>query len=190
MAKFMTVDEALQSMQAKKNANGKLVVNRFNKKNFNNLMLAIANDPEFKVEVAKVKKGELDSVEEIMVTKGFRQWCKKLIEKAGVDKSESARVLEPEFVIPDVDGLYEFFAAALYSYIDAGNQFDFMPTKEFKGGIYIKNVDEKTTVTDAHSPQDRSYIGTFETTKKKHKELGVKSGCPAFLQSRKKVEKK
>jgi hypothetical protein len=190
MAKIMTVQEALDSMSAKKNANGKIVINRFNKKNFNTLMLAMANDVNFKTEMAKVKKGELDSVEDVMVTKGFRQWCKTLIEKAGVDKSESVRVLDDEFVIPNMEGLYEFFASALYEYINAGNQFDFIPTKEFKGGIYIKNIDEKTTVADAHSPQDRSYLGTFETTKKKHKELGVKTGCPAFLQSRKRVDKK
>lgn len=189
MAKILTVEEALASMNAKTNANGKVIINRFNKKNFNKLMLAMANDVNFKAEMAKVKKGELDSVEDIMVTKGFRQWCKKLVEKAGVDKNESERVLTDEFVIPDMDGLYEFFATALYQYIDAGNQFDFIPTKEFKGSLYIKNVDEKVTVADAHSPQDRSYLGTYETTKKKHKELGVKSGCPSFLQSRKKVNK-
>lgn len=185
----LTVQEALEEMSAK-TKNGKVVINRFNKKNFNKLLTAIANDVEFKAEVAKVKKGELDSVEEIMVTKGFRQWCKSLLEKAGVDKSESVRVLDGEFVIPNMDGLYEFFASALYEYINAGNQFDFIPNKEFKGSLYLKNVDEKVTVTDAHSPQDRSYLGTFETTKKKHKELAVKSGCPKFLQSRKRVDQK
>ncbi len=190
MSKIMTVEEALASMGAKTNANGKLVVNRFNKKNFNKLLTAMANDVNFKAHVAKVKKGELDTVEDILVTDGFRKWCKKLIEKAGVDKTESERVLSEDFVIPDMDGIYDFFVTAVYKYMEAGNQFDLLPTEDFKGSLYIKNVDEKVTVADAHSPQDRSYLGTFETTKKKHKELGVKSGCPAFLQNRKRVEKK
>ena len=34
MSKIMTVEEALASMGAKTNASGKLVVNRFNKKNY------------------------------------------------------------------------------------------------------------------------------------------------------------
>ena len=113
MSKILTVQEALASMQAKTNEKGKKVINRFNKKNFTTLMTALANDLDFKAEVAKVKKGELDSVEEVMVTKEFRKWCKKLIEKAGVDKSESERVLSPDFEIDNMEGLYEFFATAL-----------------------------------------------------------------------------
>lgn len=190
MSKVLTVKEALATMQAKTNDNGKIVINRFNKKNFNTLMTALANDVDFTTQVAKVKKGELDSLENVMVTKEFRKWCKKLIEKMGVDKTESEKVLSADFVIPDMDGLYEFFATALYEYIAAGNQFDFLPKEDFKGSIYIKNVDEKVTVSDAFSPQDRTYLGTYETTKKKHKEIASKSSCPSFLVNRKKVAKK
>lgn len=185
-----TVNEVLSEMSAKTNGNGKVVINRFNKKNFVKLMTAIANDVEFKAELAKSKKGELEGVEDIMVTKGFRQWCKSLLEKAGVDKNESVRVLDGEFQIPSMEGLYEFFATALYEYINAGNQFDLIPNKDFKGSIYLKDIDEKTTVADAHSPQDRSYLGTYKTTKKKHKELAVKSTCPPWLAERIKVEEK
>ncbi len=190
MAKIMTVEEALETMRAKANAKGKVTVNRFNKKNFNTLMTALANDLEFKAKVAKVKKGELDSLEDVMVTKEFRKWCKKLVEKMGVDKTESEKVLTSEFQIPDMDGMYEFFATALYEYMNAGNQFEMLPKEDFKGLIYLKDVDEKTTVSDAFSPQDRSYLGTFETTKKKHKEVAAKSSCPSFLVNRKKVDKK
>ena len=190
MAKIMTVEEALNTMRAKANAKGKVTINRFNKKNFNTLMTALANDIEFKTQVAKVKKGELDSLEDIMVTKEFRKWCKKLVERMGVDKTESEKVLTADFTIPDMEGLYEFFATALYEYMNAGNQFELLPKNDFKGLIYLKDVDEKTTTSDAYSPQDRSYLGTFETTKKKHKEVAAKSSCPAFLTTRKKVAKK
>lgn len=189
MSKILTVQEALNSMSAKEGKNGKVTLNRFNKKNFGILMTALANDVDFTSKVAKVKAGELDTVEDVLVTKGFRKWCKNLVEKAGVDKAESERVMSADFQIDNMDGLYEFFASALYQYIEAGNQFDFLPTEDFKGSLYLKSVDEKTTVADVKSPQDGSYIGTFETTKKKHKELAVKSGCPAFLKNRKKVEK-
>lgn len=186
--KIMTVEEALASMKAKTNENGEPVINRFNKKNFNLLMVAMANDQEFKHEYVKVKKGEIDDVEEIMVTKGFRKWCQRLVEKAGVDKAESERVLSPDFKIDNMDGLYEFFATALYKYIEAGNRFDLIPTKEFKGGISLAEVAESTKETDAFSPKDRTYLGRYKTTTKKHKKLMVKSSCPSFLKERMKVK--
>lgn len=188
MSKIMTVEEALASMKGKENEKGEVVINRFNKKNFNTLMVAMANDINFKNELAKVKKGELDEVEDIMVTKGFRKWCKQLVENAGVDKAESERIMSEDFKIDNMDGLYEFFATAIYKYMEAGNRFDFIPTPVFKGGIYIKDVEEKSKEQDAFSPKDRTYLGRYKTTKKKHKELGMKSGCPSFLQERIKVK--
>lgn len=187
MAKILTVEEALQEIQSKTNEKGKEVINRFSKKNFNTLLLAMANDLEFKEKVAKVKGGELVDLEEVMVTKDFRKWCQKLVEKAGVDKAESARVLSPEFTIDNVDGLYEFFASAVFQYIDAGNQFDFLPTESFKGGIQRKKVDQKTKRSEAKNPHTGESLGTFEITNKAHKELKVKSSCPAFLKDKKRV---
>lgn len=180
---ILTVSEALEMVKGDTQK-----PNRFSKKNFNILMTALANDVDFTAKVANVKKGELESVEDIMITKGFRKWCKKLVEKAGVDKSESERILTDAFVIDDMDGLYEFFATALYEYCKAGNRFSLLSTDDFKGSISIKNVPETTTVADAYSPKDRSYLGTYETTKGAHKELVVKTGCPDFLKNRKRVE--
>ena len=190
MSKVMSVEEALASMTAKEGKNGNPVINRFNKKNFTSLMTAMANDPEFTAKVVKVKNNEIDSVEEVMVSKGFREFCRKIVEKAGVDKKESAIVLTPafEFSNSDLNGLYEFFAEAVYEYMAAGNQFDFLPTEDFKGSISLKNVAEVTKTAEAFSPKDRSSLGTYKTTKKAHKELAVKSSCPSFLKSRIKVK--
>ena len=190
MSKVMTVEEALASMSAKEGKNGKPVINRFNKKNFTMLMTAMANDPDFTAKVVKVKNGDIDSIDEVMVTKGFRKFCKKVLEKAGVDKNESDIVYSTsfEFSNSDLDGLYEFFADAVYEYMKAGNQFDLLPTEEFKGSISIKDVCEVTKTAEAFSPKDRSSLGVFETTKKAHKELAVKSSCPSFLKSRKKIK--
>lgn len=187
MAKYMTVEEALASMQAKVNENGKKQINRFNKKNFNTLMTAMANDLDFTEKVAKVKKGEVE-IEDVMVTKGFRKWCKNLVEKAGIDKSESERIMNADFTIDNVDGLYDFFAAALYEYMDAGNRFDLPSKEDFQGSIEIKEVAESVKQAEARSPQDGTILGVFETTKKAHKEMKVKSSCPSYLSSRKKVE--
>ena len=69
----MTVNEALQTMT---NENGK---NRFNKKNFTDLMTALANDQEFVTRVAKVRNSEIDVIEKVAVSKGFREFCKKIL---------------------------------------------------------------------------------------------------------------
>ena len=189
MAKLMSVKEALELMQAKEGKNGKKIPNRFNKKNFTTLMTAMANDPEFSAKVVKLKKGEIDSVENVMVSKGFREFCKRVVEKAGVDKTESARVLTSAFTFTNADmaGLYDFFATALYEYMNAGNWFEFIPTETFKASIALKDVAQTETTAEAFSPKDRSSLGVFKTTKKQHKELRVKSGCPSFLKDRKRV---
>lgn len=188
---IMTVEEALASMESKEGKNGNVVVNRFNKKNFNTLMTAIANDPEFTTKVVKVKNNELVDVEDVMVTKGFREFCKRIVEKAGMDKKESDFILTSEFsfTTSDMNGLYEFFAEAVYKYMSAGNQFDFLPKEDFKGSVSLKNVGETTKTSEAFNPKDRSSLGIYKTTKKAHKELTTKSSCPVFLKSRVKVQK-
>lgn len=188
MANIISVDEVLKEMQATQKDNGKYNYNRFNKKNFEKLMKAMLNDPDFTTEVAHAKKGKLDSVDKIKVTEGFRKFCKKVIEKCGIDKNESGRILTKDFTFDSVEGLYEFFATAMYLYIDHGNRFDLLPKPDFKGSIALKNVPKSSKTTAAHSPQTREYLGNFETTKDKHKVLVVKSPCPSYLKSRRKVK--
>ena len=187
MAKILTVQEALDLVKAKTNAKGDKQINRFNKKNFNTLALAIANDTDFKIQVAK-KSGDTCELEDVMVTKEFRKWCKKFAEKLGVDSAESEKVLSNDFKIDTVDGLTDFMSAAIYEYMNAGNRFDFPNREDFQGGMYIKDIAESTTVRDAKNPKDGSYIGTFETHKKKHKVLAVKSSCPTYLSDKRKIK--
>jgi hypothetical protein len=186
MAKIMTVKEALAMMQAKENKKGEKIINRFNKKNFNILMTAIANDLTFSEKVAK-KVGDSFDLEEVLVTKGFRKWCKKLVEKAGVDKSESEIVMSPDFKIDDCEELYDFFAAALYEYMDAGNKFDLPGKEDFQGSFYIKDVAEATREYDARNPLTNENIGKFKSTTKKHKEAKAKSTAPDWLTTKKKL---
>lgn len=188
MANVVSVKDVLAEMSAARKDNGKFSYNRFNKKNFEKLMKAMLNDPKFETEVAHAKKGKLDSVEKIQVTQGFRKFCKRVIEKSGIDKKESERILTEEFMFDNVDGLYEFFATALYLYIEQGNRFDLLPKKDFKGSIALKDVPKSSKTSAAHSPQTREYLGDYEVTKEKHKVLVVKSSCPTFLKSRKKVK--
>lgn len=182
------VSEVLKEMAATHKENGKFDYNRFNKKNFEKLMKAMLNDPDFETEIVRTKSGQLDSVEKIKVTQGFRKFCKKVIEKSGVDKKESERILTDEFTFDSAEGLYEFFATAMYLYIENGNRFDLLPKQDFKGSIALKEVEGSEKIGDAYSPQTRDYLGKYKVTKKAHKVLTVKSSCPSFLKSRQKVE--
>jgi hypothetical protein len=162
-------------------------VNRFNKKRFEAFCAALLNEPEFKAEVAK-KVGDDVNVEEILPSQEFRKWLKKIVEKMGVDKTESARILTPEFEISSVEGLYDFMSEAIYQYIEAGNKFDFIPKKDFQGSVYLKDVDKTVTQYDARNPRTGESLGTFESTKEKHKILAVKTTCPSWLSKRKKLK--
>ena len=186
--KVLTVAEVLEEISAKPKKDGKVVINKFNKKKFEALMRAIINDSEYTTKCAVTKGGELIEVVDIAVSKGFRNFIKKIIESAGVDKAESERVLAKEFTVDSVDGLYEFFTTALYEYINAGNKFELMPKEDFKGSILLKQRPSSKKVAEAYHPTTRESLGTFETTKKPYKQLSIKSSCPAYLKSRKKVK--
>lgn len=176
MAK-LTVKEALEQTSG----------GRFNKKAFNEVLKAMANDTDFVAKVAKVKKGELENVEEVLVTKGFRKWIQGIVEKAGIDKAESAFVLEDTFTIDNVDGLYEFFAEAVYEYISAGNSFDLLPKEDFKGSIYLKDLVASTRKMKCRNPKTGEDLGEVEIDYAAHKELAVSSGCPEYLKTRRKA---
>lgn len=178
-----TVKEVIEEIKSKDDT----AINRFSKKNFNALLKAMVNDTEFSEKYAKVKGGELAGEEEVMVTKNFRKWIQKVIEKAGVDKNESSMVLESSFSIDDVDGLYDFFAAALYEYINSGCKFDLPSKKDFKGSIYLKKNPKASKIRSARNPQTGEDLGEFEYSNDEYKSLGVSSSCPDYLKSSRKV---
>lgn len=184
----MTVKEVLKTMQGKQNEKGDIIVNRFSKKNFNNLMKAMVNDPEFIVKVPVVKNGEISELKEIMVSNEFRNCIKKILEKAGVDKKESMMVLDPSFTFENLDGLYEFFATAVYEYMSAGNKFDFIPREDFKGSITIKKKGKSKKTSKARNPRTGESLGEFEYTTEPYNILVSSSPCPEYLKTRKKIK--
>lgn len=192
MKNIMTMQEVLDSIRAKakpnKDGSEGFTYNRFNKKSFENLLRAMLNDTEVKIGTIKVKNNEVSSKEDIMVTQEFRKFLQKILRTAGIDAEDSKAILSKDFIIDNVDGLYEFFTTAMYIYMDNGNKFDMIPTENFKGSLYINNVAETKKTQDAKNPKDGSSLGIFETTKKTHKKLCVKSSCPSYLVNRKKIK--
>lgn len=177
----MTVKEVLEEIKSA----GENKYNRFSKKSFNKLMKAMANDPEFEVKVAQVKGGVLVDEIPVMVSKEFRKFLKGVVEKAGIDKKESEFVLDPSFTIDNVDGLYEFFTAALYKYIEAGNKFEMPQTKDFKGTLYMKSNAPAKKTRKPRNPRSGEYMDEYEETTEAYHSLGVSSPCPSWLKSRK-----
>ena len=163
-----------------------MIVNRFNKKKFNEFMRDLANNLDYSYETTKFINGEIKS-KKIESTKEFRRWCKRLLMSAGMDKKDADRVTKGDFVINDMNGLYDFFTSAMYEYMNDGNKFDLIPTKDFKGSIYLKDIPKTKKKSKQYSPKDRSYIGEFEIEKDHHKQLKSSSTCPKYLIKRKKV---
>ena len=93
MAKLKLKD-VLETMTAQTKEDGSIITNRYNKKNFEKVLTAMTSDPEFTFQVNKISKGELQSVEDIAVGHNFRNWCKKLVEAAGVDSNRIQRGLQ------------------------------------------------------------------------------------------------
>lgn len=183
-----TVNEVLNEVSASTNEKGNIVYNRFSKKNFNELLLAMANDVEFTENVVKKAGDDYCLVDEVFVTKKFRKWLKKVVEKMGIDSKESQLIMSNDFTIDSVDGLYEFFMACVYEYMVVGNRFEIPPHEDFKGSIYIKDVKEKKKNIDVRNPKDGTFMGTYEIKNKKHKVLATKSPCPTYLSEKRRIK--
>ncbi len=162
--------------------------NRFSKKAFNRLVKAMVNDPTFTEAVAESSGEELIKVTDVAVSEGFRKFLKKVLEKAGMDKKDSEVVLGKDFTIDNVDGLYEFFSAALYEYMNAGNRFDLLQKENFKGSLYLANVEAGSRVSKVRNPTTNEFMGDFEFSHQAYQTLKVTSPCPKYLKSKKPVK--
>lgn len=189
MKEIKSVAEVLESIRPTPavKENGKANLNRFSKKSFNALLTAMVNDPEFTTDFAVSSKGELKSVDQIKVTEGFRKWLKMVVEVAGIDKAESEIVMSKDFVIPNMDGIYELFTTCMYEYMKAGNRFDLMPKSDFKASFAMKKKGPTTKKGTLLNPSTGEVLGTYSTDMAEHWEASVKSSCPNWMKKRMKT---
>ena len=185
MATPETVKEVLARIRPAKEDS----VNRFSKKSFNSLLRAMLNDLEFAEEIAVVKGKELQEIRPVLVTKDFRKFLRKILEKAGMDAADSGIVMDPTFTIDNVDGFYEFIDAVLYEYMSTGNNFEFGRREDFRGSMTIKQKKESTKITEARNPKDGKSLGMYETHTKAHRTLVSSSPAPEYLKYRKPANK-
>lgn len=151
-------------------------------------MRAMLNDPDFVETSVKYYHQNLQPVD-LSVSKDFRKFIKRVLEKLGVDSSEAKRILEPEFKFDNVNGLYEFFASAVYEYMEVGNKFDLIPKEDFRATIYMDTEKKKKKKYKARDPISGTYLGEVEVETEEHKRLKVSSPAPKWMTKRKKITK-
>lgn len=192
--KIKSVNEFLDQVKDnKKSVSGEIIPNKFNKKRFNEFLNILINDPDYLLEfVSKVQNVNDEDVivtDVLNVSEQMRTWIKSIVEKVGVDKNESAIIMDSQFKIPAGD-LYEFVAAALYLFLKAGNKFDMIKTPTFTATLSLKNTAENVAERDSFNPQTKEKIGRFKITTKAHETLVVKNTTPKWLKDRKLVKNK
>ena len=185
----LTVDDALRKISAKVEEDGTKKLKRFSKNAFDTWMNAAINDVDFVNEVADIEKGEATGTHSVKVTYAFREWLRGIVESFGVDSAESAKILTPEFEIKNVKGLYDFFTAVVYKYMEAGNFFQFPDKVNFRGSIYIKDYpNEVVSEQESKNPRTGEVLGKYSITKKPHSTLMAKSSCPDWCKNREKLK--
>lgn len=151
----------------------------FSRTDFDKLLIAFMNTPDYSTEIAKTKDGKMVT-ETIYPVKAFRKFVGKVLAKCGADAQEVAK-MEQEFEFTNVDDLYYFISEYLMVYMDAGKKFDF-PTKEnFSGSISLKDVEE--TIGE-YRPINGDSKEPFKIKTKSHKILEKKSKAPKWLKER------
>lgn len=179
------MSDVLKELEAKKNAKGEVILNKFNKKNFNKVVLAMLNDPDYADKIVKKESEDGPTYEEILVSKNFRKWLKDIVKSLGVDSKELGILDTYEF--KNVDGMYDLVMAAAYEYMKVGNKFDIPSHENFKGSIYVKDVPASKKVVEARNPADGTRLGIYETTYKPYKQLAIKSSAPKYAKTKKKL---
>ena len=147
------------------------------------MLTAIANDPGFTSQVAEIKNGEFAGYAEVAIGEKFRSWVRKVVEKAGVDTTESAVVLSDGFVIPNCEWMYDFFAEAMYLYMVNGGMFNMPKKEDFEGSLRIATVPASETEKEIKRPGGES-MGMFRVKDKEYKKLVASSGIPKYLRER------
>lgn len=160
---------------------------RFSKTTFSKLLTAIANEPGFKAQVAEIKSGQFAGYADVAVGDKFRSWVRKVVEKAGVDATESAVVLSDGFVIPNCEWMYDLFAEAMYLYMTHGGTFTMPKKEDFEGSLRIADIPESEVTKEIKRPGGES-MGNFIVKDKPYKKLVASSGIPKYLRERIKVD--
>ena len=172
-------EELIANVKRGKNGN---VIHSFSKTDFNELINAMINDPEYQMETVKTVDGQITDFSTPVVREVREKMLIPVLIKAGVDKADAASIAETFRYSNNQTGcLYDFIADALYQYMDAGKKFNFPNRRDFIGSIHLKDVDEEIVERDIRDIKDPKTITGHKKEKRgKHKTIVKKSSCPAW----------
>ena len=180
----LTVGEVRTLINGKKSSTTN--PSRFNRPLANALAKAIVNDPDYKREYVKYRNNELLH-NDADVSKDFRNFIRKLLVQLGIDDIDAKAVMDKNFKFDNLDFLYQLECAHIQEYIEAGGRFEFLPTEEFEGSIYMKEVPRKEEEVNSFNPMTGEDIGKYHVVNEKHKMLCSRSRTPKWLRKRMKV---
>lgn len=152
-------------------------IRTFSRADFDRLATAFLNEVDYKVDVAKVKAGEL-SLTPVHPVQEFRKSLRTILLDFGVDKQDAERIMTADYEITKVDGLYEICSELVYQYA-ALKKFDFLPRETFNGSLTVKEVGESVS-THKHIQTKEEY----KVKKKPHQVLERKSKTPTWLKEK------
>ncbi len=153
-------------------------VKSFSRSDFDRMAKAYLNTPDYVIEAAGTKGGEMVK-KNIEPVKAFRGMIQRILIEFGVDKQEAATILDGSKEIKNVDGIYELCSELVYQYMNAGKKFDFITKEDFAGSLTLKEIGEAVS-----EHKDIRTGEKFKVSKKAHKVLDKKSKTPKWLKAR------
>lgn len=182
MAKTFKEVKAELIANVKRGKNGN-IIHSFSKTDFNEMINAMINDPEYQMETVKVVDGELTNFSTPVVKEVRDKLLIPVLMKAGVDKAEATELASTfRYSNNQTSCLYDFVVDAIYQYMDAGKKINFPNRQDFNGSIYLKDVDEEIVERDIRDIKDhKTIIGHKKEKRGRHKTIVKKSSCPAWM---------
>ena len=148
----------------------------FNEAEFNDLVAALMNEPDYVVTVATTQKGEYSEKETQPVAALRKAIIGGILKEAGHDSAEQQKYIE-EYKFGKLP-IYPVISEAIETYMDCGKSFTLQPKGDMRASISIETQDEE--VKEVKAPR------TNDVTMKrygKYRKVKVKSTCPPHLKS-------
>ena len=155
----------------------------FSRTDFDTLLKAMVNEPEYTTEYCSTKGGEMVK-KSVQPVKMFRESLKRVLVNFGVDSHDAEKIVS-EYKFTNVEGWYELMSEIIYRYMEADKKFDFPTREDFKGSVSVKNVEKSVgTYSTIKKKGDDTPVETFKIETKSHKILEKKSKAPNWLKKK------
>jgi hypothetical protein len=113
----------------------------FSKSKKAQLTQALINDPDYEIEVVKMKEGKFVT-EKLAPVKDFRKaFIEKVLIDNGIDKAAAADAAKKyKYNLKQAEALYPVMAEDIESYMRLGYTYRFNDKRDFSGAIYMRDM--------------------------------------------------